>query len=85
MAPYAKFFAALVGMALSLIGQITGSDLGVSPELITTIGGALTAVLVFLVPNIDAKGQNAAAAVDSAIRKLQQYANSLPNYEKPPA
>ena len=70
-------------MLLAVIAQIFGTDIDLSPEVITTVAGAITALLVFVVPNLDEKGENAARQVDRAITKLKNYVNSLPQHTPP--
>jgi len=78
MSGYAKFFAALLTSILTLVSQAFGVRLDISPEIITAIGGAVTTLLVFIVPNFDAKAAGAAAKVDAILDTVQRLAGELP-------
>lgn len=51
MTEYNKAWAALLGAALTIAAQFGLKTDWATPELINTVGGVLTALAVYLIPN----------------------------------
>ena len=78
---YNKFFASLVGAIIAFVGMVTGQDFGLPEGVLETVGALAASLLVFVIPNIDEKGNNAANRVDGVIDDLRDFVNNLPNRE----